>query len=122
LTRWPDGKYVLLKPATGCPKGWKDKGWTFQDTIDGNNRSEILHIDGRVARNFVVRYFCIKTEQTDSRNWPQGKCTGKIENCAQLQVFYFFYMIQIRSFARAVGSYKARATANHIARNISVIL
>jgi hypothetical protein len=28
----------------------------------------------------------------------------------------------LRSFARAVGSYKARATANQIARNMSIIL
>jgi hypothetical protein len=43
------------------------------------------------------------------------------------QVFYFFYKIHVhrkplRSFARAVSSYKARATANQIARNMSVIL
>jgi hypothetical protein len=44
------------------------------------------------------------------------------------QVLYFFYKIHVdrkplRSFARAVGSsYKARATANQIARNMTVIL
>jgi hypothetical protein len=71
---WPGGKYVLLKPTgTACPDGWKDRGWIFQDTKDGNNRSEILHVDGHVGRNYVVRSFCIKTEeQTSTTSWPKG--------------------------------------------------
>jgi hypothetical protein len=50
-------------------------------------------------------------------------------NCTQHsgQAFYFFYKMHVarkplRSFAHAVGSYKARATANQITRNMSVIL
>jgi hypothetical protein len=35
-------------------------------------------------------------------------------------VLYFFYKIQLNIFAHTVGSYKARATANQITRNMPV--
>jgi hypothetical protein len=80
IIRWPGGNYGLLKPLTGCPTGWDDKGYIFQDTVNtnpSNNRSEILQIDGHVARSEVLRYFCIKTTGTDETLiWPQGTSSG----------------------------------------------
>ncbi|XP_031553851.1 deleted in malignant brain tumors 1 protein-like [Actinia tenebrosa] len=71
---WPYGKYTLLKPRTGCPAGWDDKGYLYQDTIDtnpSNNRSQTLHIDGKVARSHVKRHFCSKTNK-------DGETYGKV--------------------------------------------
>ncbi|XP_031553014.1 uncharacterized protein LOC116290158, partial [Actinia tenebrosa] len=76
---WPYGKYTLLKPRTGCPAGWDDMGYLYQDTMNknpSNNRSQTLHIDGEVARSHVKRYFCSKTERMGkniTQVWPLGQ-------------------------------------------------
>jgi hypothetical protein len=81
---WPYGKYGLLKPTTGCPKGWADNrwidnAWISQSTMDSNpsnSRSEILHVAGYVGPSFVFRYFCVKTTATPgSTTWPKGTYT-----------------------------------------------
>ncbi|XP_031566191.1 uncharacterized protein LOC116301293 [Actinia tenebrosa] len=95
ITGWPDGKYGLLKPSTGCPeewtdkdwnyvnwrlgyKGWTDKGYILQNTDDNNpnkNSSQTLNIEGHVGPSFVLRYFCVKRTDVNwqSIKWPQGK-------------------------------------------------
>jgi hypothetical protein len=89
-TTWPGGFYVygLLKPKTGCPRewqenGWEENGWIYQDTLNNNpsnNRSEILHIDGRVGSSSVSRHFCIKTAtySASSTTWPKGISTTQL--------------------------------------------
>ncbi|XP_031553853.1 uncharacterized protein LOC116290872, partial [Actinia tenebrosa] len=80
---WPYGTYTLLKPRTGCPAGWDNKGYIYQDTIDknpSNNRSQTLHIDGKVARSHVKRHFCSKTNKK-GKVWPSGQyCVYRHEN------------------------------------------
>lgn len=76
---WPAGSYGLLKPIKGCPIGFNDGGFVFQDTVDGNpgnKRSDIFHIDGYFAKGEVLRYFCTKdatSSHDTSVQWPSGK-------------------------------------------------
>lgn len=37
---WPSGTYTLVKPRTGCPRGWSE-GWRFQDTEDKDNKNAL---------------------------------------------------------------------------------
>ena len=41
-------------------------------SIQKNNRSENLHIDGNVRPSYVFRSFCVKTTLGEGDNWPQG--------------------------------------------------
>ncbi|XP_031550756.1 uncharacterized protein LOC116288153 isoform X1 [Actinia tenebrosa] len=65
LTSWPDGKYGLLKPTTGCPEEWTDKEWkkTRVKYKYGNNRwSYRLEYRGLTDRGFIF--------QTTDDNYP----------------------------------------------------
>ncbi|XP_031566202.1 uncharacterized protein LOC116301306, partial [Actinia tenebrosa] len=104
LTSWPGGKYGMLKPTTGCPEewtkknwkytkvinwryrnwyymymGWTDKGYVLQETkanYPNNTSSDILHIQGHVGPNSVLRYFCVKRTYVNWLSpieWPQGR-------------------------------------------------
>jgi hypothetical protein len=70
----------------------------------------------------------VRTQEKKSSQYFSSFLTNTqvLYNCTQhsRQVFYLFYKMQIivRSFAHDVGSYKEHATANQIARNMSVIL
>ena len=33
VVSWPQGKYTLVKPTSGCPTGWVE-GWRLQDNED----------------------------------------------------------------------------------------
>ncbi|XP_048743296.1 uncharacterized protein LOC125656753 isoform X2 [Ostrea edulis] len=39
--RWPRGTYTLVKPRTGCPRGWHE-GWRHQDNEDSNNKNYLI--------------------------------------------------------------------------------
>lgn len=37
---WPQGKYTLVKPNSGCPPGWAE-GWRHQDNEDSDNKNAL---------------------------------------------------------------------------------
>ena len=77
---WPDSKYTLLKPRTGCPNkcgvDFQDNGFIFFNTEEQDNRNSAspdLHISGSVS-DFAIRIeFCRKDSETSNGStWSPG--------------------------------------------------
>ncbi|XP_048743795.1 uncharacterized protein LOC125657184 [Ostrea edulis] len=76
--KWPRGTYTLVKPKTGCPRGWLE-GWRWQDNEDKNNKNQIedghhfFGISGNNPRNLNFSY-CTKdpNDFNDEGYWPSG--------------------------------------------------
>ncbi|XP_048743295.1 uncharacterized protein LOC125656753 isoform X1 [Ostrea edulis] len=73
--RWPRGTYTLVKPRTGCPRGWHE-GWRHQDNEDSNNKNYLIprhHFAGSFGKDMRFHY-CTKDPHKGSRkgNWPRG--------------------------------------------------
>ncbi|XP_076113191.1 uncharacterized protein LOC143080917 [Mytilus galloprovincialis] len=72
---WPNGRYSLPKPKTGCPSEWAE-GWRYQDNEDSNNINSVSpsighHFFGTFGRNTKL-YYCTKTTSSGSGSWPSG--------------------------------------------------
>nr|XP_034305119.1 uncharacterized protein LOC105349193 [Crassostrea gigas] len=72
---WPFGTYTLLKPKSGCPRGWLE-GWRHQDTEDSRAANSITlghHFAGTFGRNMKF-YYCTKDPNTGMNGglWPAG--------------------------------------------------
>ena len=95
LLFWPDGKYGLPQPKSGCPNGPGFaflNGWRKHDTEDdGNVHVDIKkHLRGNLPSD-ITHYFCMKTvpeadvhEHFRRPNWPRGSyCIYKKWRCPQ---------------------------------------
>ncbi|XP_061198088.1 uncharacterized protein LOC133206174 [Saccostrea echinata] len=72
---WPRGTYTLVKPRSGCPRGWLE-GWRYQDNEDKHNTNFITpghHFAGGFDKNMRFQY-CTKNQHqfSNRRYWPRG--------------------------------------------------
>eukprot|EP00105_Crassostrea_gigas_P033714 XP_011457183.1 PREDICTED: uncharacterized protein LOC105349191 [Crassostrea gigas] len=72
---WPFGTYTLVKPKSGCPRGWLE-GWRHQDSEDSRADNSITpghHFAGTFGRNMKF-YYCTKDPNTGMNGglWPAG--------------------------------------------------
>ncbi|CAG2254797.1 unnamed protein product [Mytilus edulis] len=68
---WPQGKYTLVKPTSGCPTGWVE-GWRLQDNEDDkgniNSVSSGHHFYGEFTKN-TKTYYCSKIREEKVIDW-----------------------------------------------------
>lgn len=76
---WPSGMYGLPRPASGCPKSWKE-GMRYHDTEDyhsHNLHSVSYHFAGTVNKHGIRQEFCVKDDPLKENDfdilWPEGK-------------------------------------------------
>ena len=94
VPQWPDGTYSLPKPYPSCPFNpftpdlrWS-LGWLLQDTENDDNHYQSAtgqgHLNGHLARDFIVTTFCTKNSTTSDSGtkWPPGSyCIAKYGPC-----------------------------------------
>ncbi|CAG2254798.1 unnamed protein product [Mytilus edulis] len=71
---WPQGKYTLVKPNSGCPPGWAE-GWRHQDNEDSDNKNALSsghHFSGSFGRNTRTNY-CSKIKEEKVTDWTTWK-------------------------------------------------
>ncbi|XP_052062824.1 uncharacterized protein LOC127702591 isoform X2 [Mytilus californianus] len=71
---WPQGKYTLVKPKSGCPPGWFE-GWRHQDNEDSDNKNSVSnghHFYGSFDRN-TKTFYCSKTREEKVTDWTTWK-------------------------------------------------